>query len=402
MVGTVVVGTVVRAVSKKLLESLAALKVGPGGIVNIYNFDLHNDGVRAEHLQRYYDVCRQCVGLHVTTSCFTTWRQNKKTNAYGKVIPTTSSSGSSTSPSYRVFFFDDNLELDGVEAGPGICNLRDVEEGTFVDFAEGKNGYQTGRAGRHTIVMHSAEYNGVLVKANILDAIEDQECGPEEVRESAGKTEGAGEVEFVASQRDALREQLRVAVAKHQALEHLVSSLTSQCDAPARQLQGQNMHEAEGKFEHAVWSKILRAELHGESMRQAITDMRMMLGGGGGGPILLVATSLLPAAWCTLVAMRQAYRRVRGIRPQGHQPFVMRRAMVEDIASGRVSFAFPPRDGPILKVIQKLAMAREREAMADQHRLRWLLDAWWRMVPRDGSSHGTGLEEQLTRIDELL
>jgi len=162
-------------VSQKLLESLAALKVGPGGIVNIYNFDLHNEAVRAEHLQRYYDVCRQSIGLHVTTSCFTTWRQNKKTNAYGKVIPTTSSSGSSAGPAYRVFFFDDNLELDGVEAGPGICNLRDVEEGHFVDFAEGRNGYRAGRAGRHTVVMHSTEYNGVLVKANILDAIEDHD-----------------------------------------------------------------------------------------------------------------------------------------------------------------------------------------------------------------------------------
>ena len=55
----------------------------------------------------------------------------------------------------------------------------------------------------------------------------------------------------------------------------------------------------------------------------------------------------------------------------------------------------------LVLVMQRLAMAREREAMADQHRLRSLLHAWWLMVPRDGSSHGTGLEEQLTRIDEL-
>merc|ERR1712187_335920 len=34
---------------------------------------------------------------------------------------------------------------------------------------------ELGRVGRHTAVLHSSEYNSVLVKANILDAIEDPE-----------------------------------------------------------------------------------------------------------------------------------------------------------------------------------------------------------------------------------
>jgi len=72
-----------------------------------------------------------------------------------------------------VFFFDDNLELDGLSSSSGICSLRDVESGEFVDFAAGRNGFELGHAGRHTAILHSSEYNSVLVKANILDAIED-------------------------------------------------------------------------------------------------------------------------------------------------------------------------------------------------------------------------------------
>merc|ERR1712228_1071016 len=66
-------------------------------------------------------------------------------------------------------------ELDGLEGSSGICSLRDVKSGKFVDFAAGKNGFQLGHAGRHTAILHSSEYNCVLVKANILDAIEDPE-----------------------------------------------------------------------------------------------------------------------------------------------------------------------------------------------------------------------------------
>merc|ERR1711920_991309 len=97
----------------------------------------------------------------------------KKINAYGKIIPTTHVSTSSKP--IRVFFFDYNLELDGLEGSSGICSLRDVESGKFVDFAAGRNGFELGHAGRHTAILHSSEYNSVLVKANILDAIEDPE-----------------------------------------------------------------------------------------------------------------------------------------------------------------------------------------------------------------------------------
>merc|ERR1712087_1032160 len=54
-------------------------------------------------------------------------------------------------------------------------SLRDVSNGQFVDFGEGSNGFRCAHTGRHTLVMHSSEWNSVLVKANILDAIEDQD-----------------------------------------------------------------------------------------------------------------------------------------------------------------------------------------------------------------------------------
>merc|ERR1711920_550368 len=88
-----------------------ALRLGPAGSICCCNLDLHGDGPKcADTLQYYYRACTGATGLHVTTSCFTKWRQHKKTNAYGKVIPTTRASTSSHP--FRVFFFDDNLELD--------------------------------------------------------------------------------------------------------------------------------------------------------------------------------------------------------------------------------------------------------------------------------------------------
>merc|ERR1711920_325456 len=149
-----------------------ALRLGPAGSICCCSLDLHGeDPTRADTLQYYYRVCAEATGLHVTTSCFTKWRQHKKINAYGKIIPTTHVSTSSRP--LRVFFFDDNLELDGLEGSSGICSLRDVESGEFLDFAARRNGFELGHAGRHTAVLHSSEYNSVLVKANILDAIED-------------------------------------------------------------------------------------------------------------------------------------------------------------------------------------------------------------------------------------
>merc|ERR1719356_441810 len=147
--------------------TMNTMKIGQDGSTSICNLDLHGEAERAEQLQQYYDLCRQATGLHVTTSCFTTWRQNKKTNAYGKVIPTARIAGQSLP--CRVFFFDDNLELEGSASSSGICSLRDV------DCGEGSNGFQCAHTGRHTLVLHSSEWNSVLVKANILDAIEDQD-----------------------------------------------------------------------------------------------------------------------------------------------------------------------------------------------------------------------------------
>jgi hypothetical protein len=89
------------------------------------------------------------------------------------VIPAVTSAGNRDK--VRIFFFDDNLEWDGTEKSSGICNLRDVASGDFVEFTEGKNGFVKDRAARHTVIYSSSEYDNVLVKANILDAMEDPE-----------------------------------------------------------------------------------------------------------------------------------------------------------------------------------------------------------------------------------
>lgn len=74
----------------------------------------------------------------------------------------------------RIFFFDDNLNFTGGGAdSPGICNLRSVLTGEFVEFGEGKNGFKRANEARHTVVHYSSEYQVVLVQANILDAMED-------------------------------------------------------------------------------------------------------------------------------------------------------------------------------------------------------------------------------------
>jgi len=158
------------------LQSASTLRVGPSGSVLLYNFDLHGEEARQAQLQAYCGICRQATGVHVTTSCFSVWRKNKKINGFGKVIPATlfSQLPPGQTP-VRVFFFDDNLDLHGGESDAGICNLRDTHTSQFVDFAVGRNGFTKGRAGRHTSILHSTEYNSVLVKANILDAIEDND-----------------------------------------------------------------------------------------------------------------------------------------------------------------------------------------------------------------------------------
>jgi len=113
--------------------------------------------------------------LLVTTSCFSVWSQNGKTNGFAKVIPAVPARHVSGNVKPRVFFFDDNIEMKGLESSPGICNLRDVATGDFVDFGVGMNGFSSETVASHTVVHHSSAYRNVLVKVNILDAMEDPE-----------------------------------------------------------------------------------------------------------------------------------------------------------------------------------------------------------------------------------
>jgi len=142
--------------------------------VRVLNIDLHEEHARNQTVNEYYNLC--APGLHVTTSCFMLWRKHKKTNGFAKVIPAIPAPSSGQDPDpVRVFFFDDNMEWGGLEASPGICNLRDVSSGKFVQFTEGSNGFRREVAGLHTVIHTSSQYQNVLVKANILDAMEDPE-----------------------------------------------------------------------------------------------------------------------------------------------------------------------------------------------------------------------------------
>jgi len=136
----------------------------------IFNINLHEHPEGKQNLERYYQLCRDHMGLSVTTSCFTVWKDSKKSNGLGKVIPAVRDDNK-----VCVFFFDDNLEFEGKENSSGICNLRDVATGEFVDFCEGQNGFVSTTSSKHTIVYYSTEYRIILVKANILDAMEDEE-----------------------------------------------------------------------------------------------------------------------------------------------------------------------------------------------------------------------------------
>jgi hypothetical protein len=155
-----------------LSTEFSCFKLGPGGSFSVTNFNLHEDPARTKHVKYYYSMCTKATGLHVTTSCFSIWRQHKKTNGYAKVIPATRVVEGDERPCH-VFFFDDNLEWDGLESSSGICNLRDIYTGQFIDFGVGRNGFERATAARHTVIHHSKKYNSVLVKANILDAVED-------------------------------------------------------------------------------------------------------------------------------------------------------------------------------------------------------------------------------------
>ena len=164
--------------SPKLTDSLCRIEVSADRVV--FNLDLHDKLARRQNLRSYFQLCTEHRKLQVTTSCFAAWRKSKKVNGFAKVIPVAqegtdgfASSEASGEGPIRVFFFDDNLEWGGCEDSPGICNLRDLATGKFVNFAEGQNGFVQERFARHTVVQHSQMWRVVLVKANILDAIED-------------------------------------------------------------------------------------------------------------------------------------------------------------------------------------------------------------------------------------
>jgi len=156
-----------------------------GDSAHAHTLDFHTAERRVEHIRDYHRVLCGARGLHVTTSCFASWSRSGRANGAGKVVPTisTSSIASRSEKPHRIFFFDDNVELQGLKESPGICDLVDVETGEFVDFSVGRNGFERGRAGRHSVVIHSKEYNSVIVKVSVLDAIESKDYFLDIVRE---------------------------------------------------------------------------------------------------------------------------------------------------------------------------------------------------------------------------
>lgn len=142
--------------------------------VRIRNIDLHDRPHR--NVKTYFEGHRDFFGLHATTSCFSVWKDHGNTNGHGKVIPTakidSAASKNSAGQPVRCFFFDDNIDFSGCESSSsGICNLRDLETGTFVPFSAGKCGFKVRSFAEHTMIHASDEYNTVLVKVNILDAM---------------------------------------------------------------------------------------------------------------------------------------------------------------------------------------------------------------------------------------
>lgn len=138
--------------------------------VNWYDLNIYEDDGLQRNLQHYYKYCIEPGSkLSITTSCFSAWRKVKKANGQAKLIPAIPAGKQSV----RLFFFDDNisLALGGSEAAQGICNLRDVETGKYVDFSEGVNGFSAEGWFRYTTVHASSMYNVVLIQANILDAM---------------------------------------------------------------------------------------------------------------------------------------------------------------------------------------------------------------------------------------
>lgn len=146
----------------------------------IYDMDMYTDDTMLENLQRYYRCCFEhtspYANMIVTTSNFSVWLKDKKINRHAKVIPALrigSTGEGAGQKRTRVFFFDDNinLHLGGADTSEGICNLRDVDTGEFVDFTPGKNGFKSEKMFRQTNVQHSDEYSTVLIQVNIIDVM---------------------------------------------------------------------------------------------------------------------------------------------------------------------------------------------------------------------------------------
>jgi len=161
------------ALASALLQPLA---LNPA--FQIYELDFYSSDAMFPAIKHYFDICKECRELMVTTSCFTPWRNARKTNGAAKVIPAVRAGGpDDIGQAVRVFFFDDNinLHLGGGFNVDGICNLRDVSSGEYVDFSVGKNGFAADRVFRHTVVHHSDAYGACLVQANILDAMANED-----------------------------------------------------------------------------------------------------------------------------------------------------------------------------------------------------------------------------------
>jgi hypothetical protein len=167
---------------KELTLKIAANQYGSvqphdfvSGELNMFDVNLFesSEPQRGENLRGYYSLCRDSPCLVVTMSNFAIWNKHGKTNGFAKVIPAIRRVPDSENT--KVFFFDDNLDMEGFEQSPGICNLRDVNTGEFVNFASRHNGFVGEHVASHTSLAYSSEYNNVLVQANILDAMEDHE-----------------------------------------------------------------------------------------------------------------------------------------------------------------------------------------------------------------------------------
>merc|ERR1719414_1795351 len=84
----------------------------------IANLDLCSKPCFRDNLQLYNNICVESTGLHVTTSCFNVWRKNHGVNGHAKVIPAVRIGGPSDAEigrPTRTFFFDDNVEFEGLE-----------------------------------------------------------------------------------------------------------------------------------------------------------------------------------------------------------------------------------------------------------------------------------------------